>query len=120
MDDHTLAPVGDADDAFARHRLAAFRALEGLVSRQAHDRALGVDLFGDGLRQFGIKRLDHPARRQFSGAKPRQKIVFVRQAEHLCRCPQGLVGGLLAHMVERRARKFHTQLDETAPVLFAQ
>ena len=54
MHHDALAAIGDADDAFAGHGLAAGRAAEGLVIRQADDRAGAVHLIGLGADEFAV------------------------------------------------------------------
>ncbi len=120
VDHDARAAIGDADDPFARHRLAAIGAAEVLVCGQAHDGPLCVDLVGRGLHEFGIERLDHPPRRQLRAAQPCQQVLLVGKAQRLCGGAQRLVGCLLADVVEGGAGKLVAQLDETTAVFFAQ
>ena len=68
MDHHALAAIGNADNPFTRHRLAAFGAAKGLIGRQADHRALGIDLGPGAGRQIGVQSLYHLARRYFGRA----------------------------------------------------
>ena len=120
MHDHALPAIGDADDAFARHGLAAGGAAEGLVIRQADDGAGGIHLIVLRTGKFGVEGFDDAAGRDLGAAQTGEEVGFIGKAQHLGGGAERLVGGLFADMVEGRAGEFLTQFDETAPVFFAQ
>ena len=75
--DHAAAGIGDADNPLSGDGLAALRALEGLISPKANDRALSINLVFLRGGKFGIEGFQHLARRQFSRTQARQKFGFI-------------------------------------------
>ncbi len=118
MHHHALAAIGNADDALARHRLAALRELEALARIEAHDGALGVDLAA--FLGGRVERGHHVARGKLGRTKLGQKLTGGAEAKLFRRRLQRLVGGAPANMLERHPRQLAAELDEALAVFLAQ
>ena len=87
---------------------------------QPDHRAAGVDGVGVVVAEVRVDRAHHLVGGQLGAAQPRQHLVAILQPQVPRRGFQHLVGGLLADVLEGRARQFPPQPDEPAAVDLAQ
>mmetsp|Transcript_14742 Transcript_14742/g.19331 ORF Transcript_14742/g.19331 Transcript_14742/m.19331 type:complete len:249 (+) Transcript_14742:164-910(+) len=120
MNDHTAAPIGDADDPLSRQRLTALGTFKALPWLQTNHSATRRDLFAVISSQFWIDGLHDVMGGQNRGPKPRQQLINRTHTQRTRRCLQRLIRGLAADMLERGARQLVAQLDEPRPVRLTQ
>ena len=120
VDDNALAAIGDADDAFARDRLAAGGTGKALFAREADNGMGGLDLVPLLPGQVGIEGFHDLAGRDLGGAELGEEFLGIAEAHVFRRGPERLVGDFLAHMFEGHAGKFLAELDEALAVFLAE